>query len=282
MNSRRLYRQRSLTDNVNLVFDFVGENWRLWFKLMIYFLLPFSVVLGTTFATLYRDDTTSMSGMMAVVSIVLLVVGCAVVTALQILLVKWYEDHDCTLDGCSAGEMWRALPWASFKCLVVIVLCIPLMALAVVAMLIPIPGLVVSFAVLPMFLLCPIMLIESKMPVTELIRRAFSLGYKKWGALILIAVVMGIVAVLLNNAVTFPLGIFMILESLFEGWTIDSALYSLGSDIILYVMCVAESFMIFVEIGLFVLAMTYHYGHVAAEVEDIGLESDIDNFAYLK
>ena len=53
-------------------------------------------------------------------------------------------------------------------------------------------------------------------------------------------------------------------------------------DVCDYVLSVAQCFMFFVEMGLFVLAMTYHYGSVVAETEDIGLESDIDNFAQLK
>ena len=68
MNSNRLYRNRTLTDNVNMVFDFVGENWRKWFKMMAYFLLPFSVFLGTTLTTLYDESSTSMSETMYVVS----------------------------------------------------------------------------------------------------------------------------------------------------------------------------------------------------------------------
>ena len=47
-------------------------------------------------------------------------------------------------------------------------------------------------------------------------------------------------------------------------------------------MCVAECFVVFVGIGMFVLAITFHYGSVATEAEDLGLESDIDDFAKLK
>ena len=265
-----------------MVFDFVGENWRLWFKLMIYFLLPFSVLLGSTFATFYNENDTPMPDIAYVMSAVLFILCCAVVTALEILLVKWYETHNFTLEGCDVGTMWRMISKPSLKCLGIIVLWTPLVALALMSIVIPIIGFVVMFAMLPVFLMCPIMLLEPENTFTGIVSRAFSLGYKKWGSLILVAVVMGIVGAMLNNAITFPLGIFVTFQTVLDFSPSDSAFWSFIIDVFFYIMCVAECFMIFVELGLFVLAMTYHYGSVAAEVEDIGLESDIDDFANLK
>lgn len=282
MNNKRLYRNRTLTDNLNMVFDFVGENWRLWLKLMIYFLMPFSVILGTSFAAFYDSSDISLPGITYVISIALFIVGCAVVTALGILLVKWFENYDGTLDGCDVSSMWHMMPKTSLKCLGIILLSAPLVALAALSIVIPVAGFASIFAVLPVFFLCPIMLLEPKNTLSGLFKRAFSLGYKKWGTLIAISIAMGVVAVLLNNAITFPLGLFMALESILGESASDSVFWSFILDVIRYLMCVAECFMIFVELGLFVLAMTFHYGSVAAEVEDIGLENDIENFADLK
>ena len=280
MNSYQLYRNRTLTDNVNLVFDFVGENWRNWFKMMAYFLLPFSVLLGTALATIDFDiDTFSMA---YVVYIILLFAGCAVVTALQILLVQWHETHGGTLDGCSVATMWRMLPRASLKCLGAIAMCIPLIALAMVFLLIPIIGLVAVFGILPVFMVCPIMLLEPKDSLTNNLKRAFALGHKKWGRLILITLIMGVVSLLINNTIFFPMVIYSILDSTFEFSKTNSIFWSFLMDVFEYVTGVAQCFIIFVEMGLFVLAMTYYYGSVATEVEDIGLESDIDNFSNLK
>jgi len=281
MNSNRLYRNRTLTDNVNMVFDFVGENWRKWFKMMAYFLLPFSVLLGSMLATLDDEPSTSMSETMIVVFIVLAVVGCAVVTALEILLVKWHESHNGTLDGCNAATMWRMLPKASLRCLVVILIGTPVIIVALLFNIIPVAGLVVLFAMLPVFLICPIMLLEPKDSLMNNTKRAFSLGHKKWGRLILITLIMVVVSSLINNAIAFPMGIYTILDTTFEFSNVNSVFWSFLIDVFKYVTCVAQCFMAFVEMGLFVLAMTYYYGSVATEVEDLGLESDIDNFAHL-
>ena len=283
MNSNRLYKNRTVSESLNIVFDFVGENWRTWLKTMFYFLMPFSVLLGTTLATFYKDtDITSMSETGYAISIVLFVIGCAVVTALEILLIKWYDSHNGTLDGCDASTLWRMMPKTSLKLLGSLLLDDPLLSLATLSSLIPLVGFGVILGALPVFLLCPIMLLESGNSLPALFKRAFSLGYKKWGTLILVAVVMGLVAVLLNNAVTFPLSLFMVFESVLDTSDSDSVLWSFFLDVIRYILCVAGCFVIFVEQGLFVLAMTYHYGSVATEVEDIDLESDIDNFAQLK
>ena len=278
MNNNRLYKNRTLTDNVNMVFDFVGENWRKWFKMMAYFLLPFSVLLGTMLAN-FDIEMSSFSMTYVVASGILSFVGCAVVTALQILLLKWHETHNGTLDGCEMGTMWRMLPQSALKCLVVIIIGTPLI---VVPFLIPIIGLLVVFALLPVFLICPIMLLEPKDSILNNTKRAFSLGHKKWGRLILITLIMSVVSFLINNAITFPKGIYTLLDLTFQFSTTDSVFWSFLIDAFEYVTSVAQCFMIFVEMGLFVLAMTYYYGSVATEVEDIGLESDIDNFAQLK
>ena len=284
MNSNRLYSNRTLTDTVNMVFDLVGENWKKWFKMMAFFLLPFSVLIGASLASVdieTIDDLTPSLGITFAIALVLSVVGCTVVTAMQILLVQWRETHDGTLDGCEVSTMWHMLPRPALKCLGVIAIGFPLTALALFSIIIPIAGLLLMFTVLPIFLVCPIMLLESDGSILSYVKRAFSLGYKKWGRLILIALIMGLVMFLINNAVAFPRAIYTIAESVFELPTTDNVVWSFMMDVLDYILSVTQCFMAFVQMGLFVLAMTYHYGSVVAELEDISLESDIDNFAQL-
>ena len=284
MNSNRLYSNRSLTETVNMVFDLVGEDWKKWTKMMVYFLLPFSVLMGAAIASFdieTIDDLSPKIGTTLAVAIVLSIVGCAVVTAMQILLVQWRDTHDGTLEGCEVATMWRMLPRPMLKCLGVIVIGTPLVALALASVIIPIGGLVLLFAVLPVFMVCPIMLLEPKNSFLSHFKRAFSLGYSKWGRLILMALIMGLVTFFINNAVAFPRAIYTMADSVFEFSTTDNVIWSFVMDVCDYVLSVAQCFMYFVQMGLFVLAMTYHYGSVVAEAEDIGLESDIDNFAQL-
>lgn len=284
MNSNRLYSNRSLTDTVNMVFDLVGEDWKKWTKMMVYFLLPFSVLMGAALASFDIESIDDLSPTIVstlVVASVLSVVGCAVVTAMQILLVQWRDTHDGTLEGCEVATMWRMLPRPMLKCLGVIVIGFPLMVLALASVLIPIGGLLLLFAVLPVFMVCPIMLLEPKDSFLGHVKRAFSLGYSKWGRLILLVLIMGLVSFLINNAVAFPRAIYSIVESVFEFQTTDNVILSFVMDVCEYFLSVAQCFMSFVQMGLFVLAMTYHYGSVVTEKEDIGLESDIDNFAQL-
>ena len=114
MNSNRLYSNRTLTDTVNMVFDLVGENWKKWIKMMVYFLLPFSVLMGAALASFDIVDFTIKGvsysvGTVLVTAFVLSIVGCAVVTAMQILLVQWRDTHDGTLAVCEGAMMWRML-----------------------------------------------------------------------------------------------------------------------------------------------------------------------------
>ena len=284
MNSNRLYSNRSLTETVNMVFDLVGEDWKKWTKMMVYFLLPFSVLMGAAIASFdieTIDDLSPKIGTTLAVAFVLSIVGCAVVTAMQILLVQWRDTHDGSLEGCEVATMWRMLPRPMLKCLGVIVIGTPLVALALASVIIPVGGLVLLFAVLPVFMVCPIMLLEPKNSFLSHIKHAFSLGYSKWGRLILMALIMGLVTFFINNAVAFPRAIYTMADSVFEFSTTDNVIWSFVMDVCDYVLSVAQCFMYFVQMGLFVLAMTYHYGSVVAEAEDIGLESDIDNFAQL-
>ena len=284
MNSNRLYSNRSLTETVNMVFDLVGEDWKKWTKMMVYFLLPFSVLMGAAIASFdieTIDDLSPKIGTTLAVAFVLSIVGCAVVTAMQILLVQWRDTHDGSLEGCEVATMWRMLPRPMLKCLGVIVIGTPLVALALASVIIPVGGLVLLFAVLPVFMVCPIMLLEPKNSFLSHIKHAFSLGYSKWGRLILMALIMGLVTFFINNAVAFPRAIYTMADSVFEFSTTDNVIWSFAMDVCDYVLSVAQCFMYFVQMGLFVLAMTYHYGSVVAEAEDIGLESDIDNFAQL-
>ncbi|MBR2085020.1 MAG: hypothetical protein IJ879_10615, partial [Muribaculaceae bacterium] len=141
MNNYQLYRNRSVSDNVNMVFDFVGENWKKWLMMKVYFLLPFSVILGIVIATFYSDTDTPMSSTAYMLFIVLFILGCAVATALEMLLIQWRETHGGTLDGCDMAAMWRMMPRATLRCLLLIVTSIPILLLAVLAIIIPIAGL---------------------------------------------------------------------------------------------------------------------------------------------
>ena len=174
------------------------------------------------------------------------------------------------------------LPKALLKGLAVIAIIASLQLLALIAVVIPIVGIVGLLAVLPVYLVCPIMLLEPNNSWIGAIRRAFSLGYKKWGTLILIMAVMGVVAILFSNAATFPLAMLTYVESLLEEPVHHSVFWSFVGDIAFYVLSVAGSFLLFMEVGLLFHAVTCHYGSVAAEAEDIGLESEIDNFDQLR
>ena len=288
-NRHPLYKVRSTSEKMNVAFDFVRENWRQWLKFSLYFLLPLSVIqasVGNALMNVIFAEK-DFTGSLAVIGSLVFFVGLAVDTALMIMLIKWCLNHTDGLSQCTMSHLWRVMPQASAKCLlawlIIVIITIPVMVISVLgSLIIPLLVVIVFFVLLPVLIICPIYLLEENVAIVPAAKRAFSLGYKRWGEIILVALVMLITVMMLGNAIHIPYFFALFFQEQFSSGNIEgSFVWKMVLDAIVYVLTVMECFSWYLGLALFTIVLTYHYGSVAAAVEDIALVNDIDDFANL-
>lgn len=286
-NKHPLYMKRTMTEKINVTFDFVRDNWRQWLKFSLYFLLPISVLQALGLNAIVDAMENKFPTTAVTITSLLYLLGTGIDTALMLLLLKWTLTHDDGLEHCDMAYLRHTMPKASLKCTLVwliIVLCsAPVFIVAILgAIIFPFMGLIAFFALLPLTLVCPVYILEDNARFWTSFKRGFRLGFKRWGAIILVAAVMLVTVMILQNFVNIP----TIIATIYKGdFSTTSSTESLGWHMALnigyYVMLILYCFISYLGIAMFTLTIAYHYGSVVSDVEDYSLESEIDNFAQM-
>lgn len=286
-NPHPLYKSRTMTEKMNVSFDFVRENWRQWLKFSLYFLLPLSIVQGAAVDSFWdmQNDIKAFSWSVIVLNVSVFFIGLAVDTALMIMFIKWCQTHSDGLSQCSMSYLRSVMPKATLRCLmawlVIFVITLPALLVSVLgSIVIPFFVIIVFFLLLPLLMMCPIYLLEDNATFVSSLKRSFSLGLKRWGAIILVAVVAILTIVFLENVVNIPYVVANFVKAqIFSNTDTESLVWKVLLEMLVYVVNVLHCFVTYLGIAMFTLVMTYHYGSLAVEVENVDLESEIDNFA---
>lgn len=285
-NKIALYAVRNMSEKVSATFAIIRDNWRPMLRLTAYVMVPISIVQGlgvnNLFASLFND--TAFPVWSAVVAGVFTLMGVSAITALMITLLQWHDQHDDGMAGVTLTALRQPLAKAFVKCvpawLLIAVVVVPgVMVTGAAFFFIPFLVLVFMAAILPLWLVSPVYVLEGCSFFTA-VKRAFKLGYSAWGQLVGLAFIMWLTAFIMQNVVTIP-------------WTVAgvsiNTLGSEGSDytwkvvmqIVFYVTTIVQCLFSYVGLGLFTIAFTLHYSSVASDTEQVNIEAEIENFENL-
>lgn len=142
-------------------------------------------------------------------------------------------------------------------------------------------GLLVAFV--PAYLSWPVYIFEDDENVFSSIRRGWRLGVHSFWSLIGLLLLMGIVGNFLQMVTTLP-WYFMYLAKVFISATNEGATSVVNSPIynfIEYIFSVIMNFGTYLAMSLTVVALAFHYGSVAEEVDGVSVEEGIQNFEQL-
>ena len=281
-----LYAVRTVSEIVNATFDFIKENWRQWMRLAAYVLVPVSIVQGmgvnNIFAALFNE--TDFPVMAVVIAVVFTLVGSAACSALMIAMFQWYDTHDDRLQSASLTAMRRMLVKYFVKCLpmwlIITLVLLPGMMLSVaLSLALPFAILLYLAAMLPLWLIAPVYLLEG-CSLWMAVKRAFVLGYSRWGKLVGLAFSMALAVIIMQNLTTIPWTISLVTletlgnKSMAFGWKVFS-------ELMFYLFTILQCLVAYLGMSFFVIAMLLHYTSVASEVEQVNIESEIENFENL-
>lgn len=285
-----LYATRSMGEKINATFDFVKENWRVWCRYLIYFLLPVCIIQGLGIDSLidlatqsnYVSEDDVIWGLITV--FLFMGVGVMLMTTVNLTIFKAYQDRTNRLEGITLRELWHALWRNGVRMLLVgVFYCVVFMPLYIllniVLIFIPLAGNLVSFALsTPVILLPIIYLYERPIGFIAAIKRAFSLGFSQFFQLAFLGIVMGFLILIINSTPVIAITVVELIKNEFFGdVTVVNSFFKLFSQVVAVASCMA----VYMGISFYLLAIVFHYGSVTARRDDASLEGDINNFENL-
>ena len=262
-----LYVQRSFGEKLTATFDFIKENWKPLMKFTTYLMLPLCLLQGLSLNGL-------MSGTMALGDMTGGSFDSSVVGASIMALVTYYSLYAVLY--LLGTVMLTSLVYALvlFVGLIVgfIATVIPFMAIAFLFVL-----LVVVVSV-PLAIWASVYLFED-IYIIDALKKAYRLGFATWGGIVLISIVMGFIAAILQGVTMIPWYIGTIVKYIFAmtdagGGATVSAAYSF----VLYLLAVVQAFGVYMSMIFSLLGLAYQYGHASEKIDYVMVESDIDNF----
>jgi hypothetical protein len=294
------YVVRSFGDKFTATFDFVSENWKPLLKYITYLLLPLCLFQGyfmnNTMGKMmgmadnaYSDSAYMAIGISYIVFALLMAVGSVVLFSIVYTLMKLYGERENRLQDLEWSEFRPAVLHGMKRMLVVVgvSLAFMLIVLAVIVLLAWFSGYTlivtypayIAFAV-PMALLPPIYLMEDDITIVDAVEKTFHLGFRTWGGIFAILLVIGIIAYMMVGIVSVPWGICLGVKSLLVTTTDASEEFtaSAGYEFIMYLLSILQSFGIYVAYSVLVVAIGYQYGHAAEKIDGVSVEKDIDHF----
>ena len=136
-----------------------------------------------------------------------------------------------------------------------------------------------SFALfIPLSLLFPIYIFE-RISITEALKKTIDWGFKTWGGIFAICVVISLIVSMVGNLASIPYSILLVLKSM-TGITSDlsSIVNSPVYTIATYIMGVLTTFVSYLGYSILAVAIAYQYGHAADKLGDEGITSQINDF----
>lgn len=298
-----LYKKRSFGDKLNASFDFIKENWRIILKLTTYLLLPLSLIQAVSLNGLTGgvlnlmqvsqsgNSMDSSVGMAFFINygayILLMMIGTMLLSSLLYALIRTYNEREERLQGVTLGVL-RPLLFRNLTRMLVLVLMSVLFSTLVMLVLIllvlltpftlilTIPAMVAIM--IPIGLLTPIYLFED-ITIMGAFKKTFRLGFVTWGGIFLIALVMGLVANILQGVTMMPWYIATLVKYFFSiSDAGNTTTVSVGYSFFLYLLAIIQAFGVYLSMIFSVVGMAYQYGHASEVVDSVTIEDDIDKF----
>lgn len=298
-----LYAKRSFGEKLTASFDFIKENWKILLKFTTYLLLPVCLVQALSMNGLMRETASaseiigtsgySNTGMLASyfsyygLYMLVYMIGMILLVSMVYALIKTYNEREERLEGITLGMLWPLL-FRNIKRLLIITLVglLLLVSICIVAgvLVYQVPLLAILFVplffavIVPLAIWAPIYLFED-ISVVKSLQKTLRLGFATWGGIFLVSLVMGLIASILQGVTMMPWYIATLVKYIFAMSDTGSELtVSAGYNFILYLLGIIQAFGAYLAMIFTFIGMAYQYGHATEKMDNVTIESDIDNF----
>lgn len=294
-NYKDLYAKSSFSNRLNMTFFFIKENYKEILKYMLYFVLPFCLILSMfgdktmpffsekfeNYPELSQSLVVRTNGL--IISIVEAIFGSAFIFFIYVKKYSEAAKQGLWSEVPTLGKLTvRSLVAFLLVLLAITIWALPLIffvafggfALRLISLFIFIPLLIFIFPTTALF--TPVYVLENR-GVGYSIQKSFKYANKTWGSTFGIYLLLSIIASMLGLIGSFPYLIMEILKALdiFSGDGINT---STAFIIFEKIFEAISLFFTFFFSLIIIVGIMYQYGHAKDTVEHISEKEQIDNF----
>ncbi len=304
-----LYASRSIGETLSATFDFVTQNFVPLIKFLSAFLLPVSALMGLSYQSMFssfahidylKDETELiLSVVMSYLPVLLLcLIGALLTVAVTYTLMQKYQQRDNLLKGVTLSEIKPLLKhnlWRVFKMLLLLTLIgiVAFVALVLVATMIMSIGskfeaflfllyMAMLAIALPLGLVLPLCVFEPKLGLFSCVKKALRLGFKTWGTLFVVMLVITMLVQIVSFILMIPF-LFTTMTTMF--FEIDSTQYaslaytsSAWFSVLTFASSLLFCFGLLLMSALSFVAFAFCYGRAADKVEGVSVKNAVQNF----
>ena len=299
-----MYAKRAFGEKMNATFDFIKENWKILFKFTTYLMLPLCLIQALSLNTLMSKSmaATANMGTSGVVNpmdlgltfwmnygatILCAIIGTMLLSSLVYGLMKLYNEREERLVGITfsgirlilfrnLGRLVKLFLFSILLVAIVGVIIVLAVMLTPFTMIVLVPLLIACC--IPIALFIPIYLFED-ISLIGAFKKTFRLGFATWGGIFILALVLNIIAGILQGITMLPWYIATLVKYFFSVSDSGSAatispLYSF----FLYLLGILQTFGTYLSMIIIYIGIAYQYGHASEVVDSVSVEEDIENF----
>ncbi len=308
-----LYKIRTFSEKISDTIDFIRQNWRALLKYLGCVILPASIVLAFFFNHFWNgymsfvsdvergtsgDFSDGISFMLNYVAMVVIyMVTFVFLNAMFYAMVRVYYHRENGLQGVVYDElrspfklclkrMATLIGLGFLLGIVVIVALVVVGALfgtinaALVVLYVLLCGAALFAVAFPLMLMAPIYMLEDNISFFDALAKAMRLGFKTWGGIFGMAIVLGLLISVLQMVTSGPWYVLFIMKTIFtlsndlDGSFTNSFIFTLITYLASILQCMGMLIStIFTEVG-----MNIQYGHAAELVDGMGTQEKIEHF----
>lgn len=304
-----LYASRSIGETLSATFDFVAQNFVPLIKFLSAFLLPVSALMGLSYQSMFssfahienlNDETEQILSVVTSYLPVLLLclIGALLTVAVTYTLMQKYQQRDNLLKGLTLSEIKPLLKhnlWRVFKMLLLLTLIgmVAFVVLVLVATMIMSIGskfeaflfllyVAILVVALPLSLALPLCVFEPKLGLFSCVKKALRLGFKTWGTLFVVMLVITMLVQIVSFILMIPF-LFTTMTTMF--FEIDSSQYaslaytsSAWFSVLTFASSLLFCFGLLLMSALSFVAFAFCYGRAADKVEGVSVKNAVQNF----
>lgn len=298
------YQERTFGDKFNVTFEFVKQNWKILLRYVSYAILPLSFVgaLALDYFMKVMTDASASSadddfdivnfGITYSATLFVCLLASLWVSTVVFSLIQAYNLRSNGLEEITFDELkplFKRNSWRLVKCSLVIFLIVAAV-LALAILLAAIIHWIVAFfmfiaimvLVIPLLMVAPVYIYEN-VNVWTALRRGVNLGWKTWGGIFVLGLVLSLLSNIASTLVSLPWQVCYIVKMLFsesgngEPTFVTNSLYTF----VMYVFGIVMLYANFAIFSLFYVSTSYLYSHAAEQQDDMSLETGIAHFTEL-
>ncbi|MDR1814726.1 MAG: hypothetical protein LBR18_07775 [Tannerella sp.] len=303
------YRQRTFTEKLNAVFDFIRENRRALLRYTFYVIMPVCLVQTFAMNTIYgsflnlelrgaggNPFETGTAGFIANFGVLLLciLVGSAMISGLVYALMQTYAVRENRLEGVVFGDFSGRLVRNSLRCIALIVFMIVLFAFIVAfagilaataserSLLLTVPFVIVlAFCMLPLMLVMPTYLFERDLSFFQAFGKAWKLGTKTFWGMLGLMIVLYFISSVIQTVTMLPWYILMLVGTIFSVSADSGLSQSVIYKFALYILGLIQTYGVYVSSVIAIIGLAFQYFHAREKIEGVTIEQNISNFSSL-